>query len=52
MAEQGEKEERSNYLMQRPQTELLLSLKNQICQQLDGGQAALVGGQRAKRRGG
>lgn len=38
--------------MRRPQTDPPLSLKNQICQQLDGGQAALVSGQWAERRGG
>lgn len=38
----------SDSLMQRPQTRLLLIQKNQICQQLGGGQAALVTGQRGK----
>lgn len=42
----------SDSLIQRPQTRLLLIWKNQICQQLGGGQAALVTGQRGKRRGG
>lgn len=49
---QWESEGASNYSMQRPQTGLLLSLKNQICQQLDGGQEALVSGQWAEGRGG
>lgn len=42
----------SDSLMQRPQTRLPLIRKNQICQQLGGGQAALVTGQRGERRGG
>lgn len=39
-------------MMEGPQTELLLLLKNQICQQLEEAQAALVSGQWSQERGG
>lgn len=49
---EGERGRESNYSTQRPQIELLLSLENQICQQLDAGQEALVSGQWGRRTGG